>query len=73
MYIKVYVTASAKKEKFAKLSDTHFEISVKEKAQQNLANRRVIDLVSAHFRIPARATRIISGHRSRSKIISIPD
>jgi uncharacterized protein YggU (UPF0235/DUF167 family) len=73
MYVKVRVIAGAKKEVFKKVSDTHFAISVKEKAQQNLANRRVEELVAIHFKIPAKQIRIISGHHSPSKILSIPD
>jgi uncharacterized protein YggU (UPF0235/DUF167 family) len=73
MYVKVRVIAGAKKEKFEKVSDIHFEISVKEKAEQNLANRRVMELIASHFKLPAKSVRIISGHHSPSKILSIPD
>lgn len=73
MYIKVRVVAGAKKETLKKISATHFEISVKEKAEQNQANRRVIDLVAAHHNVPAKQVRIISGHHSPSKILSLPD
>jgi len=73
MYVKVRVIVGAKNEKFEKVSDTHFEISVKEKAQQNLANRRVVELIALHFGIPAKQIRIISGHHSPSKILSLPD
>lgn len=73
MYIKVRVVAGAKKETFKKKSNDHLEISVKEKAEQNLANRRVIELISTYFKVPAKQIRIISGHHSPSKILSIPD
>jgi uncharacterized protein YggU (UPF0235/DUF167 family) len=73
MYVKVRVIAGAKKEKFEKVSDTHFKISVKEKAEQNLANRRVMELIASHFHVLAKQIRLISGHRSPSKILSIPD
>ena len=73
MYIKVRVVAGAKKEKFEKISKDHFKISVKEPAKQNLANRRVVELIAGHFHIPAKQARIISGHTSPSKILSIPD
>ena len=71
MYIKVKVTPDAKKEKFEKIRDDLFEISVKEKAKQNMANKRVQELVARHFGIMNGDVRIISGHRSPSKIISI--
>ena len=73
MYIKVRVQAGAKAEKFEAVSKDHFKAAVKEPAKQNLANRRVMELVAAHFIIPAGQVRLISGHRSPSKIFSIPD
>ena len=73
MFVKVRVRADTKKEEVKALSNTHFEISVKEKPLQNLANKRVVELVARHFKIPAKAVRIVSGHRSPSKILSLPD
>lgn len=73
MYIKVRVSAGAKKELFAKVSDDSFLVSVKELAEQNLANRRVLGLVALHFGINPKQIRIISGHHSPGKILSIPD
>lgn len=71
MYIKVKVTPDAKKEKFEKKGDELFEISVKEKAKQNMANKKVQELIATHFGIMKGSVKIISGHRSPSKIISI--
>ena len=73
MYVKVRVIAGAKKETFSKVSGVHFKISVKEKAEQNLANRRVVELIALHFGVPAKQIRIISGHHSPSKILSLPN
>ena len=71
MYIKIKVTADAKKEKFEQKSEDLFEIAVKEKAKQNMANERVREIVARHFGIIKGKVRIISGHRSPSKIISV--
>jgi len=73
MYIKVKVIADAKKEKFEQKSDELFEVSVKEPAKQNMANRRIQELIARHFGIMKGDVKIISGHRSSSKIISIKD
>ena len=70
-YIHVKVTASAKKESFVQKSEDHFEISVREKAQRNLANARVLELVADHFKIPLNKVRIVNGHRHPSKLIII--
>lgn len=70
MYIKVRVYAGSKKEEFKKISDTHFEARVKEKAERNMANRKVVELVRQHFK-SAGDVRIINGHHSPSKILSV--
>lgn len=71
MYLKVRVIAGAKKEKFEQKSEEIFEISVKEKATQNMANKRIQELIARHFGIIKGNVKIISGHRSPSKIISV--
>jgi len=70
-YIHVKVTAGAKKEFFKKKSLDHFEISVKEKAERNMANSRVLELVARHFKIPKSKVRIVNGHRHPSKLLVI--
>ena len=71
MYIKVRVTAGSKRERVEEKSPDHLEISVKEPAEQNLANRRVIALVALRFKVPAGKVRIVSGHHSPGKILSL--
>jgi uncharacterized protein YggU (UPF0235/DUF167 family) len=73
MYIKVRVIADAPHEAVEHLSSDHFKISVKEPAQQNLANKRVIELIAAHYAIAPKTVKIINGHQSTSKLLSIPD
>ncbi|PIT96669.1 hypothetical protein COT82_01900 [Candidatus Campbellbacteria bacterium CG10_big_fil_rev_8_21_14_0_10_35_52] len=71
MYIKIKVTPNAKKEKFERKQEDFFEIAVKEKAKQNMANERAREIIARHFGIIKGKVRIISGHRSPSKIISV--
>ncbi len=73
MYIHVRVSTGAKEEKFAKIKESHFTAHVKQKAQRNLANKRVAELVAEYFGISAKVVRIISGHHSPSKLFSVPD
>lgn len=72
MYIKVHVAADAKRESFTQREETFF-VSVKEPAEQNRANTRVRELVAAHFDILPQQVRIVSGHHSPGKILSLPD
>jgi uncharacterized protein YggU (UPF0235/DUF167 family) len=71
MYVKVIVQTGARKEAITALSEDHFKISVKEEPVRNLANRRVIALLAAHFKIPANKVRIINGHHSPSKLLAV--
>jgi uncharacterized protein YggU (UPF0235/DUF167 family) len=71
MYIKVKVTASAKKEFLSKKSEDTFLISVKEPAEQNQANKRILELIAGYFGISSKCVRIISGHHSPHKILSL--
>ncbi len=70
MYIKVKVFAGSNKEEFKKNSDTHFEARVKEKAERNMANSKVIELVRKYFKTSG-DVRIINGHHSPSKMLSV--
>lgn len=71
MYINVRVVAGAKTEKVETLSKDRLKVSVREPAKQNLANRRVTELVARHFKIPAAKVRFINGHHSPSKLFSV--
>ena len=71
MYIHVRVTTDAKREQVKKLSDTHFAILVKEPAERNKANRRVVELVAEQLGIPPAQVRIVSGHHAPSKLLLV--
>ncbi|MDP3726458.1 MAG: DUF167 domain-containing protein [bacterium] len=73
MYIKVHVTPGAKKESFEQKSETVFEVKIKERAQKNLANNRILELVAAHFKVQTRKVRMVSGHRHPSKLLFIEE
>lgn len=71
MYIKVKVKAGAKKELLKKVKEDLFHIEVKEPAKNNKANNQIRLILSTYFKLPVGALRIISGHHSPSKIISV--
>ena len=72
-YIHVLVTAGAKKESLKLKSVDHFEIYVKEKAERNMANNRVLEIVAEYFNIPKNKVRIVNGHRHPSKLLMIEE
>ena len=71
MYIHVKVVAGARVESLKLKSEDHFEISVREKPERNMANKRVLELIAEYFKIPASKVRIINGHRHPSKLLII--
>lgn len=60
-----------KREGFKQIKEDHFEISVREKAERNLANMRVLELVAIHFKISKNKVRIVNGHQSPSKLLLV--
>lgn len=71
MYIKIHAVAGAKHEVFKQDKDDHFKIAVKEPAEGNRANKRIIELIASHFVISPKKVRLVSGHHKPSKIFYI--
>lgn len=71
MEVKVRVRAGARRERLEMLATQELQISVREKAEGNAANRRAIELVALHFKLPKSHVRIVRGHRSPLKLMSI--
>ncbi|KKW39384.1 MAG: hypothetical protein UY89_C0024G0005 [Parcubacteria group bacterium GW2011_GWA1_54_9] len=72
MYIKVFVTPGAKREKVGEKNDA-LVISVREPASNNMANTRVREIIAMRVGKPVGKVRILTGHRSRVKMVSIND
>jgi uncharacterized protein YggU (UPF0235/DUF167 family) len=71
MYIKIRVKAGSRSEEIIKESEDHFIISVKEKAERNQANVRILEIIRNLF--PGKNVRIINGHHSTSKLVAADD
>ena len=69
MYLKIKVIPDSKQEKVEKTGDDSLKIWVKVPAENNAANSRVLELVRELY--PNQSVKIISGHHSPSKIVSI--
>lgn len=65
------VVPRAKKERVTKEKEHQFYMEVKEPAERNLVNTRVRELIAREYGSTVGGVRIISGHRSPSKIISV--
>lgn len=71
--MKIFVKAkpNSKAESIKKLSETNFEISVKEPPVKGQANVAIMVALARYFRVPLSSVKIISGHTSRQKIVEI--
>ncbi len=70
MLVHVKVTAGARHELVAETTKTLL-ISVRQTAQDNWANRRVMDLVAKHYNVPVSDVWIIAGHHKPNKVLSV--
>ncbi len=69
MYLKLKVIPDAKLEKIEQLREDEYRIWVKAPAEMNLANTRILEMIREMH--PSKRVRLISGHTSPSKIISV--
>ncbi|MEN9921274.1 MAG: hypothetical protein RLZZ517_252 [Candidatus Parcubacteria bacterium] len=69
MYIHIRIKTKQKVESIAQISETKFEVCVKEEAKQNRANTRMIELIKEYFK--TNKVKIVSGHHSPSKLLSV--
>lgn len=73
MYIRVHVIGGARKESVTKVADTEFHIAVREPRERNLANTRVRIILADIFGVPVAKVRLLTGHRSSTKMIIIEE
>jgi len=70
MKIQVKVKPNSKTEELGREGDS-FILKVKEPAREGKANQAVIKLLAEHFSIPKSQVRILSGFKSRNKVIEV--
>ncbi len=69
--VRVKVWPDAGEELVKKDKKDRLEIFVREPPSRNRANKRVCELVALRYKVPAKSVRIVSGHRTRGKIVSV--
>lgn len=70
-YVRVQVQPESRKESLIQTDEKTYTISVREPAQQGLANNRVKELLARELGVSLQDIRLISGHRSPRKIFTI--
>ena len=71
MLIKVKVFPNSKKEEIIKKSEDSFEVKVKAKPEKGMANKEVVKILSAYFKVPESKIRLVKGFKKRNKIFEI--
>ncbi len=71
MKVFVKVKPKAREEKIEKVDVSHYIIHTKELAEKGKANEGVISIISGYLSIPKSKIAIVSGFKSRLKVIVI--
>jgi uncharacterized protein YggU (UPF0235/DUF167 family) len=70
-YIKVVVSTGNKKDSILAKSADHFLVTVKDKPERNMANKKIIELLASYFKVPEAKIRIINGHHHPHKLLVV--
>lgn len=71
MHIRATVETDAGRESIKKIEEGHYEVAVKEPAENNRANHRVRELLAAELGVPLYRVHLMRGHRHSSKLFLI--
>ncbi len=71
MIFEVRVFPNSKTQKVVKKTDNNFEIRIKEKPIDGKANKALISVLADFFKVSKSQVKIVSGTKSRNKIIEI--
>ena len=71
MRIRVCVKIKAARAEVTKIDDNNYEVRVNENATEGKANKRLIEILSKHFCVSKSKILIVSGSRSREKIVDV--
>ncbi len=72
MMVKVRVSANAKESRVVEVGDGSLEVKVDAKAVDGKANKRLIEILSDHYGVSKSRVKLVSGARSRDKVVDIP-
>ena len=73
MYVNIKVITNSKIQQLTQLKPLYYKAKLRSIPEKGKANLELIDLIAKHFNCAKSEVKIISGHRSREKLLSIPD
>jgi len=71
MIIRVHVTPNSREARVTRVGEANFEVKVDEKAMDGRANKRLVEILSEHLKVPKSKITIVSGARSRDKVLEV--
>ncbi len=71
MKIKVKVKPNSKKEEIKKIEEDFYEIRVTVVPEKGKANKKVIEILSKHLKVPKSKIKLVKGEKSKEKIFEI--
>ena len=71
MILELHVQPGAKRSEFAGAHGTRLKIRLAARAVDGKANDALVDFLAAHYGVPRRSVRILSGLKSRQKRVEI--
>lgn len=71
MILDLHVQPGASRTEFAGKHGERLKVRLQARAVQGQANEALIEFLAAHFRVPRRNVRILSGLKSRQKRVEI--
>jgi len=71
--IRVRVTPNAREAKVDRVGEASFEVRVDARATDGRANKRLVEILSEHFKVPKSRIAVVRGAKSRDKMVEVSD
>ena len=71
MRVKVKAIPSAKEDSVLELPDGSLKVKLTAPPERGKANKKLIEILSKYFGVNKKAVTIVSGHKSREKLVEI--
>ena len=65
------MTPNSREARVVRVSEDYFEVRVDEKAVGGRANKRLLEVLAEHFKVPKSRISILRGTKSRNKIVQV--
>lgn len=71
MKINIKVNTNAKNNSVTKIDESNYSVAVNTSPEQGKANKKIIDLLADYFEVKKSQVFIVSGKKSKNKVVDI--